>query len=408
MLIRRLSLLALALGAALITAAPARAQSQTVTYQGELTTNAQPANGLYDFWFEVYDAPVGGLSQTGFVCMDNVQVTDGRFTVPLTLTSQLPWAIFRSNADLWVEVRVRPDTGVGCGNAGGLQLLSPRQPLTRAPHANHALTASALTAPDGLPTNVVNVDNAGNVGIGTTTPQGVFDVSHGVNRYMRLDSFNNLRLSAGTSAVIQMHADMAGTGIQAFFVNGGNPMNLGPNGVGLNGASPPASGLTVNGPITHTTQTRYITLHGCAFAPPRVSPTAAQMPNRVDVSPTGITAEPWSSSQFDYYMAPLTLPHGATITNITATVVDNSTVSNIRVDLSRTNIFDASVGTLATMQSAGNSAAVQTLSNSAIGTPVVDNLNHAYWVGAVLWSTNLGEAKLVAVRVTYTVSQPLP
>lgn len=54
----------------------ASAQSTTFTYQGRLTDSGTPANGRYDFIFDLIDAPSGGSTLTGSNSTNNVPATN--------------------------------------------------------------------------------------------------------------------------------------------------------------------------------------------------------------------------------------------------------------------------------------------------------------------------------------------
>ncbi|MFK7958455.1 MAG: hypothetical protein AB8B96_20355 [Lysobacterales bacterium] len=116
--------LIVALGFAEALAAPL---TTTFTYQGELNASNQPANGAYDFEFQLYDQETGGLP-LALVPVDDVQVTDGIFTVGLDFGA--------SNVvgdRLWLELSVRDGA-----STGGYVGLLPRQEVTAAPYALHA------------------------------------------------------------------------------------------------------------------------------------------------------------------------------------------------------------------------------------------------------------------------------
>lgn len=149
---------------AIFTAATA-AQSTAFTYQGRLKNGNQLANGLHDLRFTLFNALSGGVVVAGPQCTDNVIVTDGLFTVTLDFGAQ-----FATTTSRFIQIEVRTDTGLGCGNLTGFTVLSPRQVVTGAPRAVHANTASSLDAPDGSPVSAVLVDNAGNVGVGIGAP----------------------------------------------------------------------------------------------------------------------------------------------------------------------------------------------------------------------------------------------
>lgn len=127
----------LLLAALTATAAPL---GTAFTYQGRLTDGGQPANDSYEFEFYLFDAETGGTN-LGIVTKEEVQVTDGVFTVDLDYGA----GAFDGNAR-WLEIYVRKDND---GQPGAV--LTPRQALTAAPYAlmakdvpNGAITSAKL------------------------------------------------------------------------------------------------------------------------------------------------------------------------------------------------------------------------------------------------------------------------
>lgn len=113
------------------------------TYQGKLTDGNQPANGVYDFVFSLYDAADGQVPIAGGgIGIEDVTVHDGLFTVSLNFGDN----VFNGESR-WIEIGVRPGT-----ETGDFTLMQTRQPLTAAPHALYALASkSAQTvAPGGV------------------------------------------------------------------------------------------------------------------------------------------------------------------------------------------------------------------------------------------------------------------
>jgi microcystin-dependent protein len=97
------------------------------TYQGLLKQNGIPANGNFDFEFNLFDDEdpfIGNL--IGSESLQNVALQGGLFTVLLDFGE-----VFNGDAS-WLEVRVRPS-----GN-GPLISLFPLQPVTAVPHARFA------------------------------------------------------------------------------------------------------------------------------------------------------------------------------------------------------------------------------------------------------------------------------
>jgi hypothetical protein len=150
----------------------AAAQPTAFTYQGRLKNGAQPAAGLHDFRFTLFNVASGGVQLAPPQCVDNILVTEGLFTATIDFGQQ-----FVTTETRFLQIEVRADTGLTCANPAGLVPLAPRQPLTAAPIASHAKTAFSLAAADGSPANAVIVDNDGNVGIGTTNPQALLHVN---------------------------------------------------------------------------------------------------------------------------------------------------------------------------------------------------------------------------------------
>ena len=142
-----------------------------ITFQGRLKNGAQPASGLHDFQFRLFDAATGGNQVVGTQCNDNVPVSDGLFAATFDFGDQSS-----TPAPRFLEVRARADTGLSCSDPTGFTVLGARQRILPNPCAAHADAAFALDAPDGLHPNAVFVDDAGQIGIGTTAPQAAVHV----------------------------------------------------------------------------------------------------------------------------------------------------------------------------------------------------------------------------------------
>jgi hypothetical protein len=132
----RTRLIAAALAVLPTLAALAQPLTTAFTFQGRLDNAGSPANGVYDFQFALFDAPAGGSQLGTTLCSDNVAVSGGIFTAPLDFGSQF------TGSQRFLEVRVRHDTGLTCGNATGFTTLTPRQNLTAAPNAVFSLSAA--------------------------------------------------------------------------------------------------------------------------------------------------------------------------------------------------------------------------------------------------------------------------
>ncbi|MHC4575488.1 MAG: hypothetical protein ACYS76_15410 [Planctomycetota bacterium] len=156
-----LTILVLALGLVVCCGqvSEAGAMGTAISYQGVIYDANQVADGLYDFQFKLYDdANVIDGNQVGSdVNKPDVDVSDGYFAVELDFGS----SVFDGNG-VWLEIGVRPgDLNDPCEYT----TLSPRQQITPTPYA--------------LQTRGIFVDEAGNVGIGTTNPEGLLQVGEG-------------------------------------------------------------------------------------------------------------------------------------------------------------------------------------------------------------------------------------
>ncbi len=103
------------------------------SYQGELSQSGTPAEGTFDFFFELYDTDVNGTAIGTAVLLDDVQVANGLFSVELDFGFE-PFA----GDQLWLAIGVRD--GASTGDFTDLQ---PRQKITAAPYAIHTQFVAA-------------------------------------------------------------------------------------------------------------------------------------------------------------------------------------------------------------------------------------------------------------------------
>jgi hypothetical protein len=104
------------------------------TYQGRLDAGGNPANGLYEMQFTLFDALTNG-NQVGLsVTVAPVTVTNGIFTAPLDFG---PGAF--DGGGRWLEISVNL-----YGSEMPPVMLSPRQPISATPYALFANSAGGL------------------------------------------------------------------------------------------------------------------------------------------------------------------------------------------------------------------------------------------------------------------------
>jgi len=112
--------------------AVADVQSSSFTYQGQLHQLGQPANGVFDLKFGLYESSDSSSALTEPIQIEDVDVIDGIFFVELDFGAS-PF----TGQSLWLEISVR--NGI---EETPHSLLSPRQNITATPYAIHAATVS--------------------------------------------------------------------------------------------------------------------------------------------------------------------------------------------------------------------------------------------------------------------------
>ncbi|GBC89667.1 hypothetical protein HRbin14_00393 [bacterium HR14] len=108
----------------------ALACAQPFTFQGFLKDGGNPANGIYDFRFRLYDALTGGTQVGVDQFADDLNVQNGLFTT--TIDFGVVW----TGAERYLEIAVRPGS-----STGGYQELAPRVKINPTPYAIRAATA---------------------------------------------------------------------------------------------------------------------------------------------------------------------------------------------------------------------------------------------------------------------------
>ncbi len=283
----------------------APAQGSLFNYQGRLTDNGAPANGIYDLKFTVYDAGTGGNAIATAITNSAVNVNNGLFNAALDFGP----GVF-TGADRWLELGARTN------GAGDFATLSPRQQITPTPYAmfagNAANAANAtnaatlngqtsasfapatgspayvsksgdtMTGKLSLPgfglsvggselvvSNVSNVDGRLAVGIGTATPQSTLHLSDFLNGRSVQELIENtgpfssaslrLKTPASGSDWTLSGLETGGGAADGFFIQ--NPtlgttfaIKAGSGNVGI-GTSTPSQRLEVNGGLKATSLT---------------------------------------------------------------------------------------------------------------------------------------------------------
>ena len=118
------------------------AQGTAFAYQGRLNDGTNPATGIYDLRFTIYDAATGGAAH-GALTNAATGITNGLFTATLDFGG-----VF-NGANYWLELAARTNGG------GAFSPLSPRQPVLPTPYAIYA--ANAGNASSVAAANIVGI-----------------------------------------------------------------------------------------------------------------------------------------------------------------------------------------------------------------------------------------------------------
>jgi hypothetical protein len=105
------------------------------SYQGQLKKSGLPVSALADFQFRLWDASLGGNPVGSVLQVNNKEVVNGLFTVPLDFGS----SAFVGDAR-WLEIAVRSPAG-----GGSYTTLAPRQEVTPAAYALYGVVAGTAS-----------------------------------------------------------------------------------------------------------------------------------------------------------------------------------------------------------------------------------------------------------------------
>ncbi len=167
------------------------------TYQGELKTNGSPANGAYDFQFDLYSVATNGSSLATNV-VDDLDVTDGVFSAELDMGNAF------IGDQLYLEIRVRDG-----GSTGSYTTLTPRQKVTAAPYAQGLMPGTVVMGNGNIPmVHGINTATSGGRGLygemthTNATGQGVRGESNSTNS-SAIGTFGILTNSGATGSGVK-------------------------------------------------------------------------------------------------------------------------------------------------------------------------------------------------------------
>ena len=163
------------------------------------------------------------------------------------------------------------------------------------------------------------------------------------------------------------------------------------------------SGQTMTGTLSapnltySSTKTRYLSVNPTAFRPRGNGYSFFISYYRLYPTVTGSSYE---------FIAPLSLPHGAVVTQADLFTYDNSSTGYIRFFLLRTGTTGSSSSMGSKNGSGTGIPGNETLTPVTYYYTTIDNYNYNYSLYANFASTDSSNTRLYGARITYTVSAP--
>jgi len=309
-------------------------------------------------------------------------------------------------APRWLEVLVRADTGNGCAIPGGYTTLSPRQPVTPAPYSITAANATQLGGQsDTLFRNATNL-NSGTIPSGRLSGSytGTLNLSNAANTF----AGNGGGSEAVTVSAI-LNADLGSITLGGDLSGSLANAQIAPGAVAaaelaidtssfarVSGGAASISGATTTfaGPVLIPTTTRTDSIPGVAFVP------GESGYNFSTLNGARILAE--GEGGGSGMIAPLNLPHGATVTNVTAfDSANDMTIQYLRLSNTGLQSFDSG-----SSDGSGGNTTFQVCALSG----AINNTTNTYSLRALWNETTDGTTRfrLYRVQVDYAVTVPLP
>ncbi|MFK7758683.1 MAG: hypothetical protein AB8C13_01910 [Phycisphaerales bacterium] len=379
------------------------AVAEPITYQGVLNDAGKPAVGLYDLEFKLFDS-----------FMDGVQIGETFFADDVFVIGGLINAQFDA-PDVFDSTEMYLQVGVRAGESEEMDpfdMLVPRQQITRSPKAFHALRADSLTGPGWS--------------VGSTIFGGdVLRFGNGGDRVVinREDliapiEFFGVHIAGlskgGSGGVVISNEDPTGGTLIAHSIDGaisatqafsgksqewtltiGQSASITAGSAGVETAAMTAPSYAYTTPVAQA-----VTVAGDVFHSVLGTPFVASFFSAgAYISEAGVNTP---------MVAPITLPHGATITKMIGRFEDNAGGMNQDLMISLTAAkADGSLSSVATVQSKGAAAGIQSVDTVEIMDEVVDGFGTGYYIRAFCpsWPGDMS-LRIWSVTVEYTVPGP--
>jgi len=398
------------------------------TYQGRLTNLSGPVSGSCDFKFKLWTAPSGGEQAGVTVEKTGVSLNEGNFTVELDFGEGV-WPgpdTFTGDAR-WLSVSVRCPSG-----SGSYTDLSGRVALNPAPYALSLRPGAVIS---GAPAS-------GSVLTGEYTGSGASSALRGVNSSTSgTGVFGWATATSGTNYGVYGQATASSSGRGVYGEGGGigvagkSPASSGvaygvygesasPIGAGVYGVATATSGRNhgvygktsspdgygvysegnahVEGNLTWKAKTSYVAVATSAFIPEGLNDTG-----HVKYDNEGFYLKN-EDNDWQWFTAPVQLPHGATVTELRVGWRDGSNETAVLKLMRRSMSHVAQWPVLmAEVESVGSLGSIREviLSDDTINYALVDNYNYTYYLEARL-PPQAEDIQLKGVVIVYEITKP--
>lgn len=373
--------------------------AEPITYQGQLLTSGEPAAGLYDLEVKLFDALVMGEQVGDTLVFEDHPVPSG------LLELELDFGEVFTSAEVFLEISVR----IG-ESEDAFDTLAPRQRIAPAPKALHATTADSVTGSGWI-------DGGDNDSGGRILWHGDGGDRVLVNRMSTVSPIEFFGVHANLPAGGIVISNDDENAITILSHAPGNTIK----------ASESFNGMTQEWTID-IDQERALTVSLSGVTAPAVTADSFQFTEPIASAVTiagdsfySAFGTPFRASFFGGgaylstpgdnapLVAPVVLPHGATVTKMIARLEDN-TSSSVSVSLTGA-LADGSLVSLAAVNTMGMApvAGLQTLMTEDInaGSATINGFGVGYYL-RVFSSSWPGDSSLRiwSVTIEYTIDSP--
>lgn len=363
---------AVVIGAAVVTSI---AGAEPFTYQGVLQESGMAADGAYDIRFELYDSSNKSVQIGPRLTFDDLAVAEGVFQVDLDFGN----GVFDGSARfLFIEVRDGASTG-------GYSGLLPTIEITATPEAQHALTADTVLNPQWTEAPGVLTYGDGNdrVFINRSSP---ITTTEYFGVHGNTTGFVGMYVS-GPAGSVPFYGYSVDDQINAFtfvdpntsdwiLVNNGDTALISDSSQNLT-----VAGDTVADSFQYSSpKTSYLSVPASAFH---------STSNQDYTYNFGFGSVRITNASNAKLVAPVQLPHGASITGMRVYGFDNSAIADVTIELIRF-ANTKSLLTISSVSTFGSPIAFELI--DSINPPVVvDNSSHSYSlsIASVNWPGNI-------------------